>query len=150
VSAPRPVVVRTPLAPCSRRAPTPLLLLAIFALLETTLFTTINPQFAGWLPDHGHIYRNGVPVPHTHPWQVQRPPQPDVPVCAPAPPAPPADVVFTLSQSGDAGASIAVPLLAGAFVAPCSAVVEIAPIGPVAPAMGEGVTPSVPTPPPRG
>ena len=41
-------------------------LLALVALLQPT-FTPLAPDLAGWLPSHGHIYRDGVPVPHSHP-----------------------------------------------------------------------------------
>jgi hypothetical protein len=60
------------------------------------------------------------------------------------------DVVFTTSHSGDVTASITVPLIAGAFASPCRNAIDIAPATLPALAMGEGVVPGVPTPPPRG
>ena len=52
--------------------PEPRRLLALLALLLPTL-TTLAPDMAGWSPMHEHIYRNGVPVPHTHPYDSAHP-----------------------------------------------------------------------------
>lgn len=40
---------------------------AMLALLQP-LFTPLMPELAGWLPGHQHVYVNGVPVDHAHPW----------------------------------------------------------------------------------
>ena len=40
---------------------------AVLALLMPSL-TALEPSLAGWSPVHGHIYADGVPVDHTHPW----------------------------------------------------------------------------------
>ena len=40
---------------------------AVFAILQP-LFTPLMPELAGWLPGHQHVYVNGVPVDHEHPW----------------------------------------------------------------------------------
>lgn len=41
-------------------------MVALLALLAPIL-TPLSPQLAGWLPSHGHVYRDGVPVAHSHP-----------------------------------------------------------------------------------
>lgn len=40
---------------------------AMLALVQP-LITPLAPQLAGWLPGHQHVYVNGVPVDHAHPW----------------------------------------------------------------------------------
>ncbi|MGE3413921.1 MAG: hypothetical protein AB7L91_17045 [Dehalococcoidia bacterium] len=40
---------------------------ALLALLQPA-FSPVFPQIAGWLPGHQHVYVNGVPVNHAHPW----------------------------------------------------------------------------------
>jgi len=39
---------------------------ALVALLQPAM-TPLAPDLAGWLPNHGHIYVGGIPVPHHHP-----------------------------------------------------------------------------------
>ncbi len=53
-------------------------LLAVLALLQP-LMVPFAPDLEGWSPLHSHVYRAGVPVPHTHPWeQPQRLPTSNV------------------------------------------------------------------------
>lgn len=118
--------------------------IAVFALLSTSVLMPINPQSAGWLPDHGHIYRSGLPVPHTHPWEHT--PQAAV---RDSRHAAPDDVVFTPSQTGDGGVSVAVPLLPAAFEVPPDNSVQRGPVLLTSAHAVADVALRVPTPPPR-
>ena len=40
---------------------------AVVAMLMPSL-GALEPNLAGWSPTHGHVYADGAPVPHTHPW----------------------------------------------------------------------------------
>lgn len=42
---------------------------AALALLLPSL-TAFEPGLAGWSPSHGHVYSDGAPVEHTHPWDA--------------------------------------------------------------------------------
>jgi len=44
--------------------------MAMLALASPSL-TALNPELAGWLPSHGHVYAGGMPVPHAHPWEAE-------------------------------------------------------------------------------
>lgn len=44
-----------------------LLGLTALALLVPAL-AAMEPPLAGWSASHGHVYEDGVPVQHTHPW----------------------------------------------------------------------------------
>lgn len=46
---------------------------AVFALLQP-LLTPLAPALAGWIPGHQHIYVNGTPRQHAHPWDEEAPP----------------------------------------------------------------------------
>lgn len=56
--------------------------LAVLALASPSL-TALNPDWAGWLPSHGHVYEGGVPVPHSHPWDAAPPTAMAFPVADP-------------------------------------------------------------------
>jgi len=38
----------------------------VLAFLQP-VFSAFSPTLAAWSPVHGHVYRTGVPVPHSHP-----------------------------------------------------------------------------------
>lgn len=40
---------------------------ATLALLQP-LLVAVSPEIAGWHPDHEHVYLDGVPRDHSHPW----------------------------------------------------------------------------------
>lgn len=44
-----------------------LLGLGVLALLTPTL-AALEPELAGWSHAHGHVFRDGAPVDHAHPW----------------------------------------------------------------------------------
>lgn len=45
---------------------------ALMALLQP-LMTPWAPAFAGWLPGHQHVFVNGMPIAHSHPWDDEQP-----------------------------------------------------------------------------
>lgn len=45
-----------------------------FLALSQPLLTPLSPDLAGRMPNHGHIYAGGVPVPHAHPGDAGREP----------------------------------------------------------------------------
>lgn len=61
-------------------APRLLSLLAVLALLQP-LLVPFAPTLGGWSPLHSHIYRDGVPITHTHPWEQGRPPSTPKLIC---------------------------------------------------------------------
>ncbi|MGE3855352.1 MAG: hypothetical protein AB7G21_00195 [Dehalococcoidia bacterium] len=85
--------------------PRVLALLAVAALLQTTVLTAFAPGGAGWLPAHGHVAPGGLPAHHAHPWDTSDTPS-----------APAHGITFTPSDALD-GAGIAVSLLPGALLA---------------------------------
>ena len=141
-----------PFAPVDRRTSPLVVVIAIAALLQTTLLVSIDASFAGFMPDHGHLYRNGVAVPHTHPWDRARalPPQGQQACVSPPPWPSTRDVVFTPSADGFDGASIAVPLLAAALATPCDPSVTASQISTAPQPAAADFWQTVPTPPPRG
>lgn len=78
------------LSPASRRRPfvgTLCRLMAAGAVVAMLLpaLTLFAPDLAGRTPDHQHVYRNGVAVPHVHPYDsVRRPLSRPMTFCAAA------------------------------------------------------------------
>lgn len=157
MTGPTPGVVALPPGPSAlfgRGASTILVLLAMWATVQTTVLLSINPQLAGWYPNHGHIYRDGLPVPHHHPWDVTAAHVPAVPpLCiAPSAAADPIGapaVAFTPSPNGLEGVTVSIPALGSPFTLPCDAGLAVGLAAPAPAALGDGVHPTVPTPPPR-
>jgi len=120
--------------------------IAIASLLLSTLLAIADSRLVAWAPGHGHVFRQGVPVAHTHPW--------DAPARAArlacVAPATETDPVFMPSAEGLAGASLVVPLLAGQPATPCTPALTLRRARDGAPMALAGAFAAVPTPPPRG
>lgn len=122
--------------------PRALALLAVVALLQTTLLTAFTPGGAGWMPSHGHVALRGLPTHHAHPWDASAEVGSDADASR-------AGIAFTSAETL-AGAGIAVPLLPGAaFRAGPSALRSTVTGAPPSPAPREVFRP-VESPPPQG
>ncbi|MEX2229656.1 MAG: hypothetical protein WEB13_08480 [Dehalococcoidia bacterium] len=138
----RVVAIRT-----SERMRRGLAAIAIASLLLSTLLTIADSRLVAWAPGHGHVFRQGVPVAHTHPWDARHR---EARLACVAPTATETEPVFTPSAEGLAGASLATPLLAGRPATPCTAALTLRPARDAAPMALAGAFAAVPTPPPRG
>lgn len=119
-------------------------LLALAALLQSTLFAIAGPSLLGWNPDHGHIFAGGEAHPHTHPWD-----HPGARAASDQPDGTNSGVIFTAGDDGAVGSVTTALTLPGSTVAPATTT------PPVAPPVDEHRAPAdvpahVPSPPPRG
>ena len=114
--------------------------LAVAALMQSTLLAMIDPTLLGWRPDHGHIYANGRAVAHRHPWDAQS---------GTTSRSENTGIVFTPGDDGTAGS------VTGALTVPAATIVLIAQalsavVAEAAPSAPSGPVEDVPAPPPRG
>jgi hypothetical protein len=120
-----------------------LALAALFALLAPTAGLFVNPQLAGWEPNHGHAGSAAAIAHHTHPYDhhVARSANAEGPSDQTA-----SDVTFT--PSDDASATAAILLAREPAPLPAPAALVAAPRSTSAGSL-EGLVLGVPTPPPR-
>lgn len=138
------MAVYAPRWPIQRPLAGLLSLLALAALMASTLFALADPSLLGWRPDHGHLFAGGQLPPHHHPWD-----QTPVADGAASSDAPGNTVVFTPGDSGAAG-SITSALTSPDASIVLSATTPDAPLEAGDLPAPTGVPPRVPSPPPRG
>lgn len=109
-----------------------LTVLAGLALLTPSL-SAVDPDLAGWTPAHEHVYEGGVPIEHSHPWDVTGGASSD-------------DDRVTFVWGTD---SVVLAVVVPAAIAVITISTLLVALGQLAPAAPRLVFASIPTPPPR-